>query len=106
VRLPPRGPLPRLRPRGGDDEIGEIWVAGPGIALGYWRNDEETERTFGGRIEGESAPYLRTGEIFVTRRLKDLIIVRGRNIDPLDVELTAASCHAALRAGEGAAFGV
>jgi amino acid adenylation domain-containing protein len=99
-------------------EVGEIWVAGPGVAQGYWRQPEETARVFGARLaglEGEVAgPFLRTGdlgfvadgELFVTGRLKDLIILRGRNHYPQDIELTVERSHAALRPGCGAAFAV
>jgi acyl-CoA synthetase (AMP-forming)/AMP-acid ligase II len=93
--------------------VGEIWVAGPSVALGYWGKPEETARTLGARLAGESCgPYLRTGdlgflragELFVTGRLKDLIILRGRNHYPQDLELTAEESHPALRPGCGAAF--
>ena len=99
-------------------EVGEIWVAGPSVAQGYWRQPEETARVFGARpagVEGEAAgPFLRTGdlgfvadgELFVTGRLKDLIILRGRNHYPQDIELTVEHSHAALRPGCGAAFAV
>jgi natural product biosynthesis luciferase-like monooxygenase protein/FkbM family methyltransferase len=95
--------------------IGEIWVAGPHIAQGYWNRPEETEATFKAHIAGSGAgPFLRTGdlgfmeagELFVTGRSKDLIIIRGRNYFPHDIELTAESSYAGLRAGGGAAFSV
>jgi amino acid adenylation domain-containing protein len=95
-------------------EVGEIWVSGPSVARGYWRQPEETERTFGARLAGGEGPFLRTGdlgfvaagELFVTGRLKDLIILRGRNHYPQDIELTAERSHPALRPGCGAAFAV
>jgi acyl-CoA synthetase (AMP-forming)/AMP-acid ligase II len=97
------------------DVVGEIWVAGPSVARGYWNRPEETEVTFGGRlaITGEG-PFLRTGdlgfvrdaELFVTGRLKDLIIIRGRNHYPDDIEWTVARSHPSLRAGSGAAFSI
>ncbi|HYG63468.1 MAG TPA: amino acid adenylation domain-containing protein, partial [Thermoanaerobaculia bacterium] len=96
--------------------VGEVWVAGPSVAHGYWRNPEATERDFHARLadEPEAGPFLRTGdlgffqdgELFVTGRLKDLIILRGRNLYPQDVELTAERAHPALRPGCGAAFAV
>ena len=101
------------------EEVGEIWVHGPGVAAGYWRRPEETEAKFHARFaeadERESVSektYLRTGdlgflndgELFVTGRVKDLIIVRGRNLYPNDLELAVEQCHEALRAGGGAAF--
>ncbi len=97
------------------DEVGEIWVAGPSVARGYWRREEETGRTFQARIAGEDGEaFLRTGdlgfvsggELYITGRLKDLIILRGRNLYPQDLELTAERSHPALRPGCGAAFSV
>ncbi|HSK77339.1 MAG TPA: amino acid adenylation domain-containing protein [Thermoanaerobaculia bacterium] len=93
--------------------VGEVWVAGPRIARGYHGRPEESERTFGARLAGTGdGPYLRTGdlgflsegELYVTGRLKDLIILRGRNLYPQDVERTAEASHPALRPGHGAAF--
>jgi natural product biosynthesis luciferase-like monooxygenase protein/FkbM family methyltransferase len=95
--------------------IGEIWVSGPHVAQGYWHRPEESESTFKAYVAGTGAgPYLRTGdlgfvqagELFVTGRLKDLIIIRGRNYFPHDIELTAESSHASLRPGGGAAFSI
>jgi amino acid adenylation domain-containing protein/non-ribosomal peptide synthase protein (TIGR01720 family) len=106
---------PETSRRSATDEVGEIWVSGPGVAAGYWNRPEETERTFRARLpEGVGGPYLRTGdlgfvrdgELFVTGRLKDLIIIRGRNHYPQDVERAVEQCHAALRPGGGAAFSV
>lgn len=95
------------------DEIGEIWVSGPSVAQGYWSRAEETELTFRARLadSGED-PFLRTGdlgflrdgELFVTGRLKDLIIIGGRNLYPHDIESTVAQSHAALRQGSCVAF--
>ncbi len=94
--------------------VGEIWVASPSVAQGYWQRPEETAATFGARLAGGSGPFLRTGdlgfvadgEVFLTGRLKDLIILRGRNHYPQDLELTAERSHPALRTGGGAAFAV
>ncbi|HKV09540.1 MAG TPA: amino acid adenylation domain-containing protein, partial [Thermoanaerobaculia bacterium] len=98
--------------------VGEIWLAGPSVAAGYWGRDEETARTFGARLiaAGGSVegPFLRTGdlgfvaagELFVTGRLKDLVILRGRNHYPQDLELTAEHSHPELRSGGVAAFSV
>jgi acyl-CoA synthetase (AMP-forming)/AMP-acid ligase II/alkylation response protein AidB-like acyl-CoA dehydrogenase/acyl carrier protein len=77
--------------------VGEVWVAGPGVARGYWRRADETAAVFGARPEGAGkgpAAFLRTGdlgfmrdgELFITGRLKDLLIVNGRNIYPQDIE--------------------
>lgn len=91
-----------------DGGVGEVWLAGPSVAQGYWNDVERTELVFRARrSDAAGGPYLRTGdlgfladgELFLTGRLKDLIIVRGRNHDPADIEATAQSVHAALRAG-------
>ncbi|HEY0734854.1 MAG TPA: amino acid adenylation domain-containing protein [Herpetosiphonaceae bacterium] len=96
-------------------EVGEIWVSGPSVAQGYWDRPETTEQTFGARLAGSGdGPFLRTGdlgfldegELFVTGRLKDLIIIRGRNLYPQDIELTVEQSHFALRPGGGAAFAI
>jgi amino acid adenylation domain-containing protein len=95
--------------------VGEVWIAGPSVTAGYWGREEETARTFGARLAGDpETPYLRTGdlgflvegELFLTGRAKDLIILRGRNLYPQDVELTVERSHPALRPGCGAAFSV
>ncbi|HEV3040683.1 MAG TPA: amino acid adenylation domain-containing protein, partial [Candidatus Angelobacter sp.] len=97
------------------DHIGEIWVSGPSVAQGYWNLPTETEQAFRARIPASSdGPFLRTGdlgflhdgELFVTGRLKDLIIIRGRNYYPQDIEETMGAAHPALRAGAGAAFAI
>ncbi|MEN6558049.1 MAG: aminotransferase class I/II-fold pyridoxal phosphate-dependent enzyme [Thermoguttaceae bacterium] len=95
--------------------VGEIWVHGPSIAQGYWQNPEMTERVFRARLKdtGEG-PFLRTGdlgflrngELFVTGRLKDLIIVRGVNYYPQDIEYTVEHSHPRLHHDSGAAFTV
>jgi acyl-CoA synthetase (AMP-forming)/AMP-acid ligase II len=96
-----------------DGRIGEIWVRGPSVAAGYWSRPEETERTFQARLaDTGDGPYLRTGdlgfvlagELFVTGRIKDVIIVRGRNHYPQDVEETVQTVHPGLRPGCGAVF--
>jgi len=94
-------------------QVGEIWLAGASTTQGYWGNPEETARTFGAilRDTGEG-PFLRTGdlgflkngEVFVTGRLKDLLIVRGRNHYPQDIERTVEQSHILCRAGGTAAF--
>lgn len=96
-------------------EIGEIWVSGPSVGQGYWHRPEETAETFQACLSdtGEQ-PFLRTGdlgflhndELFITGRAKDLIIIRGRNLYPQDIELTAERSHPSLRPGAGAAFTV
>jgi acyl-CoA synthetase (AMP-forming)/AMP-acid ligase II len=96
------------------DEVGEIWVAGPGVASGYWNRPQETAAVFAATTSHGEGPFLRTGdlgflsdgELFVTGRLKDLVIVRGQNHYPQDLERTAESCHPALLPGSSAAFAV
>ncbi|MES1240588.1 MAG: amino acid adenylation domain-containing protein, partial [Acidobacteriota bacterium] len=104
----------RPAPDGSIGGIGEVWVAGPSVADGYWGRPEESEALFAARLEGSERRFLRTGdlgfldggELFVTGRLKDLVILRGRNHYPQDIELSAERSHPALRPGCGAAFGV
>ena len=95
--------------------MGEVWLAGAGIATGYWGRPEESDATFKASLAGSGeGPYLRTGdlgfihlgELFLTGRLKDLIIVRGRNYYPHDLEWTAEQAHPGLRRGGGAAFSI
>jgi acyl-CoA synthetase (AMP-forming)/AMP-acid ligase II len=96
----------------GPGQIGEVWLRGETIAAGYWASPEETGRTFGGRLPDGTGPYLRTGdlgcmhdgELYITGRIKDLIIIRGQNHYPHDIESTVAASHAALRSGGSAAF--
>lgn len=97
------------------DKVGEIWVSGKSVAAGYWNRPEETEQTFNAHLaDTREGPYLRTGdmgflrdgEVFITGRLKDLIIIRGRNHYPQDVEWTVESSHKSLRQGCGAAFSI
>jgi acyl-CoA synthetase (AMP-forming)/AMP-acid ligase II/acyl carrier protein len=96
-------------------KAGEIWVRGTSVALGYWNKPQETAETFAAtRADTGEGPYLRTGdlgflengELFITGRLKDLIIIRGLNHYPQDIELTAQTSHPALRPAGGAAFSV
>jgi amino acid adenylation domain-containing protein len=97
------------------DRVGEIWVSGRSVAQGYWNHDAETERTFRAHLaDTGEGPFLRTGdlgflqdgELFVTGRLKDLIIIRGLNYYPQDIELTIEHSHQALRPNSGAAFSI
>ncbi|WP_375743509.1 fatty acyl-AMP ligase [Corallococcus interemptor] len=95
-------------------EVGEVWVKGPSVAKGYWNREEESARVFQARTAQGDGPYLRTGdlgflddgELYVTGRAKDLIIVRGRNLYPQDLETVVEESHPALRPGCGVAFGV
>jgi acyl-CoA synthetase (AMP-forming)/AMP-acid ligase II len=96
-------------------EVGEIWVSGPSVAGGYWNQAEETERVFHARLfDVDDRVFLRTGdlgfmsdgELFVTGRLKELIIIDGRNHYPHDIERTAEAADPVLRPGACAAFSV
>lgn len=99
------------------DEIGEIWVRGPSIGRGYKGQAALSKQTFGAQLADDGkagARYLRTGDlgfvrdgqIFITGRLKDIIVVHGRNLYPHDLELTAESAHPSVRASGTIAFGV
>jgi amino acid adenylation domain-containing protein len=97
-----------------EGEIGEIWVTGPQVAQGYWNRPEETAAVFGARVRHRAVPYLRTGDLgflrggdlFVAGRVKDLIIIRGQNHYPSDIEQTVASSYPTLHHRAGAAFAV
>ncbi|WP_228047728.1 fatty acyl-AMP ligase [Streptomyces justiciae] len=101
-----------------EGEVGEVWVQGPNVGRGYWNRREESERVFGAAFAGEAdAPegrWLRTGDLgavldgqlIVTGRLKDLVIVDGRNHYPQDVEATAQDAHPAVRRDRLAVFAV
>ncbi|HEX8619810.1 MAG TPA: AMP-binding protein, partial [Thermoanaerobaculia bacterium] len=102
-----RRPLPEGR-------VGEVWLKGPNIAQGYWGAESLTRETFGAMLVEGDGPYLRTGDLafvdggslYVTGRSKDLIIIRGRNVYPQDVERTAAESSAAVLPGGTAAFSI
>jgi acyl-CoA synthetase (AMP-forming)/AMP-acid ligase II len=95
-----------------DGSEGEIWVSGKHVGKGYWGKPEESAATFAAHIAGDDQAYLRTGdlgvlrngELVVTGRLKDLIILHGQNVYPQDVEETLERAHRALRRGGSAAF--
>jgi len=104
--------LRRTEPNG----VGEIWVSAPGVARGYWGRERESEETFRARIadENNGLTYLRTGDLgfirdgqlHVSARRKDLIIVHGSNHYPQDIEWTVQQAHPLLRADNGAAFSI
>jgi acyl carrier protein len=88
------------------DQIGEIWVCSASVAQGYWNRPEATAETFGGYLAGSgTGPFMRTGdlgfqwqdELFVTGRIKDLLIIRGRNLYPQDIEVAVEQAHPALQ---------
>jgi acyl-CoA synthetase (AMP-forming)/AMP-acid ligase II len=101
---------PETKQRCGPDAIGEIWIDGSTTSPGYWRNPEETARVFGARLAGGEGPFLRTGDLgfmregilHVSGRIKDVMIIRGQNVYPQDLEATARL--AAPDIAEAAAF--
>jgi len=106
---------PQTHQRCSPNEVGEIWVHSPSVAQGYWQQPEVTQEMFQARLpdEGERL-FLRTGDLgfmdrgrlFVTGRLKELIIIEGRNHYPQDIEATVQQCSPLFRAGQGAAFSI
>ncbi|TBU72197.1 non-ribosomal peptide synthase/polyketide synthase [Phytopseudomonas daroniae] len=111
----PDHPLRVVDPQSGaplpDGQVGEIWSSGPSVAQGYWRNPQASAATF---VERDGRTWLRTGdlgvrrqgELFVTGRLKDLLILRGQNLYPQDIELTVEERVTEARRGRVAAFAV
>lgn len=103
-------------------QIGEIWIQASSVACGYWQRAAESEATFRARIatgaedgEDEDGTWLRTGdlghldadgELYIAGRLKDVMIVRGVNHYPQDIEATVAASHPSLRRDHGAAFAI
>jgi acyl-CoA synthetase (AMP-forming)/AMP-acid ligase II len=95
------------------ERVGELCLRGPSVCPGYWNREAETKEAFGVTIAGDSGgPYLRTGdlaffhenELIICGRAKDLIVMRGRNLYPQDIELVAELSHEAVRDGGSAAF--
>jgi len=94
-----------------DNRVGELWATGPSIAHGYWRNPEATAKTFvqhAGRtwLRTGDLGFIREGEVYITGRLKDLLIVRGHNLYPQDIEQTIEREVEVVRKGRVAAFAV
>lgn len=97
-------------------EVGEIWVNSPAVAQGYWNKPSFSDSVFRATIKGDATatPYMRTGdlgllhegELFVTGRIKELIIVAGRNHYPQDIEFSLQSSNPTFRKGCGAAFSI
>jgi 8-amino-7-oxononanoate synthase len=95
-----------------EQSIGEIWVQSPSVGQGYWEKDELTQSNFKAKTANGEGPYLRTGDlgfwsegqIFVAGRVKDLIIVRGVNRYPQDIEQTVEECHESISSSAAAAF--
>ncbi|HUN22977.1 MAG TPA: beta-ketoacyl synthase N-terminal-like domain-containing protein, partial [Anaerolineales bacterium] len=109
---------PHTRQELADGNIGEIWIAGGSVAQGYWKNESATAHAFRAFTYNGAGPFLRSGDLgffaqndhatkdlFVTGRVKDLIIIRGRNLYPQDIEHTVGNAHPALQLGMSAAFG-
>jgi acyl-CoA synthetase (AMP-forming)/AMP-acid ligase II len=94
--------------------VGEIWISGESVAAGYWNQLEETKKTFLAALFTGEAPFLRTGDLgfiregqlYITGRIKDLIIIRGQNYYPHDIEFTAQSSHPGLQPSSAAAFSI
>ncbi|MCY2976425.1 MAG: aminotransferase class I/II-fold pyridoxal phosphate-dependent enzyme [Planctomycetota bacterium] len=95
-----------------DDQIGEIWIQSPSAGTGYWEKPDITEKTFNAMTADGQGPFLRTGDLgffedgqlFVAGRVKDLIIVRGVNRYPQDIEQTVEECHESIQSSAAAAF--
>lgn len=97
------------------DRVGEIWVGGPTVTLGYWNHPNETEAKFRAHLaDTGEGPFLRTGdlgflldrELYITGRISDLIIIAGRNYHPQDIELTVEHCHPSVRPSCCGAFSI
>ncbi len=109
---------PAQRRRRPDGQVGEIWLHGANVGAGYWNQPEASAATFGARLaDGDDlppGPWLRTGdlgvvhegELYIVGRIKDLVIIDGRNHYPQDVEATVEAAHPAIRPGYVAAFSV
>jgi acyl transferase domain-containing protein/acyl-CoA synthetase (AMP-forming)/AMP-acid ligase II/acyl carrier protein len=105
---------PQSRQPVADGQVGEVWIAAPSVAQGYWAKEELTAETFGATIDDDQQQtrYLRTGDLgclqdgqlYVTGRSKDLIIVNGANHYPQDIEQTVEASHPDLAPGSGIAF--
>jgi len=97
-----------------ENTIGEVWIAGPTVAKGYWNKPEENKRTFNAFLSNGKGPWLRSGdlgfifkgELYITGRLKDLIIIRGVNYYPNDIEYSVQQSHEAFKPNSGAAFSI
>jgi acyl-CoA synthetase (AMP-forming)/AMP-acid ligase II/acyl carrier protein len=106
---------PVTHKRCASDQVGEIWVSGGSVAMGYWKKPELSRERFTARLaDGQDGQFLRTGDLgflcqgalFITGRLADLIIIRGRNLYPQDIERSVERCHPLCQLGGAAAFTV
>src|SRR5690606_15126173 len=95
-------------------KIGEIWLSGKCVGQGYYRSPEASAEVFGAHLEGDDRSYLRSGdlgalidgELYITGRLKELIVVAGRNYYPEDIEAAVEQADSAFRSGSRVAFSV
>lgn len=106
---------PDTRTKCAENQVGEIWVSGAGVGKGYWNRPDITAETFQAHLaDTGEGPFLRTGdlgfiqdgEVYITGRIKDLMIIWGRNQYPQLIEQTVEQCHPALRPNHGAAFSI
>lgn len=106
---------PQTRIQCAPDEVGEIWIQSMSVAQGYWRNPEASETVFKARLaDTHEGPFLRTGDmgfihegnLHISGRIKDMVIIQGRNFYPQDIEMTVEKTHEGLRPSCGAAFSV
>jgi acyl-CoA synthetase (AMP-forming)/AMP-acid ligase II len=113
-----RGLRPIVDPQSGieceSDQIGEIWFSGSGVGKGYWQQPQTTEETFQASLGDNRHSFLRTGdlgfiyqgELYITGRLNDVLVLWGLNHYPQQIEETLQQCHPAFKANSGAAFTV
>lgn len=95
-----------------DGEVGEIWLRGPSVVQGYWQREEESRESFDATTAEGEGGFLRTGDLgvvhegqlYITGRIKEVLVVNGRNLYPHDIEEVARESHPALSTGVGAAF--
>jgi len=105
---------PQTRKRCAIDEVGEIWAAGPSITLGYWNDSATTKEQFHASLVNDSQKYLRTGdlgfilenELYICGRIKELIIIRGKNYYAKDIESSIFNCHSAIIPNRVAAISI
>ena len=105
---------PETRAEKAAGESGEVWLQGPSVAQGYWQQPQESLEVFGARLADGRGPYLRTGDLgylsqgqlVICGRLKDLLILRGSNHFPQDLEASVQGVSPDLRPGCGAAFSI
>lgn len=102
---------PETRQRLSSDAVGEIWVRGANVSPGYWQNPDATADTFGHALDGGTGwmrsgdlGQFRDGRLHVTGRIKELIVIRGQNHHPQDIEASLVACHPAIESSRIAAF--